>query len=109
MAGTGDRRCLVICSGGLDSTTAAAHAYHLDGRKPVLLYFKYGCHAEDREAEAVARVAEALDAPYVCCEIDWLRTIGGSTLTDRTQTIAGPIEGAEFPYEWVPARNLVFV
>lgn len=100
-------RCLVICSGGLDSTTAAAHALFVDRRRPILLHFKYGCRAESREAEAVENVAAALGVEHVFASLSWLKEIGGSTLTDPHAVIAGAVEGAEFPHEWVPARNLV--
>jgi 7-cyano-7-deazaguanine synthase len=93
----------------LDSTTAAAHARFVDGRDLVLLHFRYGCRAEAREVEAVRNVAAALGVPHVVSEISWLRELGGSRLTDPDAPIAGPIEGAEFPYEWVPARNLVMI
>jgi 7-cyano-7-deazaguanine synthase len=101
--------CIVICSGGLDSTTAAAHARFVDKRDVTLLHFRYHCRAESREVEAVRRIADALDSNYVICEMDWLKQIGGSHLTDEQAPIAGPREGAEFPHEWVPARNLVFI
>jgi 7-cyano-7-deazaguanine synthase len=104
-----DNRCIVICSGGLDSTTAATHALKVDGRRPLLLHFRYGCRAEEREVEAVRNVAAALQIDYLIADLTWLKDLGGSTLTDAQAPIAGPIEGAEFPHEWVPARNLVMV
>jgi 7-cyano-7-deazaguanine synthase len=103
------RPCLVICSGGLDSTTAAAHARFVDGRTPVLLHFRYGCRAEAREVEAVQRVADHIGGECVFSDLSWLREVGGSTLTHPGSEIAGPIEGAEYPHEWVPARNLVMI
>lgn len=103
------RSCLVICSGGLDSTTAAAHASSIDGRHPILLHFRYGCRAEPREMEAVKRVASTLGGEFVLEELSWLRDLGASRLTDPGSQISGAIEGAEYPYEWVPARNLVMV
>lgn len=102
-------RCVVVCSGGLDSTTAAAHAHYVDGRIPVLLHFRYGCRAEEREVEAVKNIASVLKAECVFGDITWLKELGGSRLTDFNAPIAGPIEGAEYPYEWVPARNLVMI
>lgn len=104
-----DNRCLVVCSGGLDSTTAAAHALSVDGRQPILLHFRYGCRAEAREVEAVRNVASALGVEHLVVEISWLGQLGGSSLTDPRAPIAGPIEGAEYPHEWVPARNLLMI
>src|SRR4051794_19488437 len=105
--GTMDNRCVVICSGGLDSTTAAAHARLIDGKKPILLHFRYGCMAESKEVEAVSRIAEYLGGECVFADLYWLKQLGRSSLTDFARPIAGPREGAEFPNEWVPARNLV--
>lgn len=104
-----DRHCLVICSGGLDSTTAAAHARYIDGRSPILLHFRYGCRAESREVEAVRNIASVLEGECVFADLTWLKELGGSRLTDPNAPIAGPIEGAEYPHEWVPARNLVMI
>ena len=102
-------RCVVICSGGLDSTTAAAHARLVDQLEVTLLHFRYHCRAQSREVEAVQNVAGALRAQLVLCDLDWLKAVGGSPLTDETTVISGPIEGAEYPHEWVPARNLLFL
>jgi len=104
-----NQRCIVICSGGLDSTTAAAHALHLDRCEPILLHFRYGCRAEAREVEAVRNVAAALGVEQVTVDLSWLKQLGGSTLTDPGAQIAGPIAGAEYPHEWVPARNLLMI
>ena len=104
-----ETQCVVVCSGGLDSTTAATHALKVDGRKPLLLHFRYGCRAEDREMEAVRNVAAALQVDYLIVDLTWLKDLGGSTLTNPQAPISGPIEGAEFPHEWVPARNLVMI
>lgn len=104
-----DNRCLIICSGGLDSTTVAAHARYVEKRDPILLHFQYGCRAEPKEMEAVSNIAAALDCECIFSDLSWLKTLGGSRLTDPDSPIAGSIEGAEFPYEWVPARNLVMI
>jgi 7-cyano-7-deazaguanine synthase in queuosine biosynthesis len=55
-------KCVVICSGGLDSTTAAAHAKIVDGYDAILLHFRYRCRAETSEERAVRCVAEVLNA-----------------------------------------------
>lgn len=104
-----DNRCVVVCSGGLDSTTAAAHALKVDGRQPLLMHFRYGCRAEAREVEAVKNVASVLGAEHMIVEFPWLGKLGGSSLTVAGAEIAGPIEGAESPHEWVPARNLLMI
>jgi len=104
-----DRRCVIICSGGLDSTTVAAHARYIDGLSPILLHFLYGCRAESPEVDAVKRIASALECECMFANIAWLKELGNSRLTDPNASIAGAIEGAEYPHEWVPARNLLMV
>ena len=103
------KKCVVICSGGLDSTTAAAHAYKVDGREPILMHFRYGCRAEAQEVEAVQKIAAALGGECIFSDLGWLKAVGGSRLTNPEAQISGPVEGAEYPHEWVPARNLVMV
>jgi 7-cyano-7-deazaguanine synthase len=75
----------------------------------LLLHFRYGCRAEAREVEAVRNIANALESPYEFADLTWLNKLGGSRLTDPSSPIAGPLEGAEYPHEWVPARNLVMI
>lgn len=104
-----NNKCLVICSGGLDSTTAAAHAKFVDKRELYLLYFTYGCHAEQSELKSIKEIAEAINTELIVQNISWLKDIGGSTLIDTKADIKNGIEGAEYPYEWVPARNLMFI
>jgi 7-cyano-7-deazaguanine synthase len=41
--------------------------------------------------------------------IDYHRFTGGSPLFDPGAAISGPITGAEFAKEWVPARNLLMI
>jgi 7-cyano-7-deazaguanine synthase len=101
------KRALIICSGGLDSTTAARWA-QLQGYEITLLHFQYGCRAEARETQAVKNIAEALGCDYRIEDLAWLARLGGSSLTDRTREITKNEVSAEFPHEWVPARNLIF-
>ena len=102
-------RVLAVCSGGLDSTTAATHALRVDGCETVLLYFQYGCRAEQREIEAVRRIATALDIEARFEDMRWLARIGGSTLTRPDGELADGEDGAQYAHEWVPARNLLMI
>ena len=103
------KKCIVICSGGLDSTTAAAHAKHIDGKDVILMHFEYGCLAAPCERKAIKEISFILDTEYVFHDIKWLSALGGSSLTEKNSKITGPIEGAEYPHEWVPARNFLFL
>lgn len=102
---------LVVCSGGLDSTTVATLAAK-ECDTLMLLHFLYSCKAEDREVVAVAEVTKQLAARYPLKRIEyqlvdmsWLGKLGGSSLTDPLRTVAAGEAGAEFAHEWVPARN----
>lgn len=101
------RRALVVASGGLDSTVAAALAA-AQGVEVTLLHFRYGCSAEDREVRAVREVADALGCVVRFLPLGWLKALGGSALTTDGE-IAPAEVGAEYPHEWVPARNMVMI
>lgn len=102
-----NKRALVICSGGLDSTTTAKWA-QLQGYQITLLHFLYQCRAETREVEAVTSIARALNCDYRIEDLEWLGRLGGNPLTDPSIPLQSGEAGAEFAHEWVPARNLVF-
>jgi 7-cyano-7-deazaguanine synthase len=106
-----DRPAIVLCSGGLDSTTCLAIA-RAEGYAPLYsLCFDYG-QRHRVELEAARRIAEAFAvAEHRVIRID-LAQFGGSALT-------GPIPvpkdrdpaamGGEIPITYVPARNTIFL
>jgi 7-cyano-7-deazaguanine synthase len=106
------KNCLVICSGGLDSTVVATK-YAREGHNVTLLHFTYGCKAQMNEVQAVKKIADALgcQVKYVDMSSMFLGDIGGSPLLDdrNIEHSKGGIAGAEYAIEWVPARNLVFL
>lgn len=103
-------RAVVLLSGGVDSTTAAALTAR-DGFALHALTFAYG-QRHAAEVEAARRVARALGvARHEVLTID-LRAFGGSALTadiavpkDRTPAAIG----ADIPVTYVPARNTIFL
>lgn len=100
-------KALIICSGGLDSVVVASilkKDYDI-----TLLYFKYGCRAENREIKAVEQLANHFNCPYEICDISFLGKLGGSSLTERTIDLADGKDGAEHAKDWVPARNTVLI
>ncbi len=105
-------RALVVCSAGLDSTTAAK--VMLDkGYDVTLLHFKYRHRAEEREAQHVKTIADFFGCELMMVETDVFKNvIKHSRLTETLEEIehgrAGEA-GAEFAHEWVPARNLIFL
>jgi len=101
-------RAVVLLSGGLDSTTAAALAKR-EGWDLYGLTIRYGqMHA--REVEAARRVAAALAFErHVELSID-LAAFGGSSLTgDGAIPKDRPLDAPGIPSTYVPARNTVFL
>jgi 7-cyano-7-deazaguanine synthase len=103
-------RAVVLASGGLDSTVAAAVARR-DGFELYLLTVAYRQrHAV--EVERAGQVAAALGAKqHLVLNVD-LRALGGSALTgelavpkNRTETE----RGRGIPVTYVPGRNLIFL
>ena len=102
------RDCVILLSGGLDSFTAGAIA-RADGFRLHALTIRYGQrHAV--ELEAARRVAGALGVErHVELDVD-LSAFGGSSLTtDAPVPKDRPIDAADIPSTYVPARNTVFL
>jgi 7-cyano-7-deazaguanine synthase len=99
---------VLLLSGGLDSYTAGAIA-RADGYRLHALTIRYGQrHAQ--ELEAARAVAAALEvARYVVIDVD-LAAFGGSSLTSAAPVPKDrPLDTAEIPSTYVPARNTVFL
>ena len=97
---------IVLLSGGLDSTVAAAMS-HAAGHPLIALTIDYN-QRHRIELAAAARVAAALGIErHIILPLD-LRQFGGSALTAN---IAVPKDGVQpgIPVTYVPARNTVFL
>ncbi len=102
------RKAVVLLSGGLDSSTAAAIAKD-EGFTPCALSFSYG-QRHKRELESARAVARHLGIKeHLVMSFD-MGLIGGSALTSSIPVPKGaaPAEGA-IPPTYVPARNTVFL
>jgi 7-cyano-7-deazaguanine synthase len=101
-------KAIVLLSGGLDSATAAAQAI-ADGYTAIALSFHYG-QRHDRELEAARNIATHLGIQdHVVMAVN-LAQWGGSSLTDRNETL--PLDGIQsevIPSTYVPGRNTVFI
>lgn len=114
-----NNKAVVVFSGGLDSTTVATLLCEDPEITDItLLYFTYGCLAENKELKAVHDIKDFLSIRYPkknisleVADLSWISKIGGSTLTDPEQhrNIAVGDAGVETHSEWVPARNLVMM
>ena len=106
----GERRAVVLLSGGLDSTTVAAMARE-QGFQVYALSFDYGQNHKI-ELESAQRVAAKLGVQrHAIVKVD-LRSFGGSALTSEQPVpkhrTAEEI-GHGVPVTYVPARNTVFL
>jgi 7-cyano-7-deazaguanine synthase len=99
---------VVLLSGGLDSYTAAAIA-RAEGFRLYALTVRYG-QKHAREIEAARAVAASLGvARHIELDVN-LASFGGSSLTsDAPVPKDRPIDPAEIPSTYVPARNTVFL
>jgi 7-cyano-7-deazaguanine synthase len=99
---------VVLLSGGLDSYTAAAIA-RADGFRLYALTISYG-QRHAREIGAARAVARALGVErHIELDVN-LAAFGGSSLTtDAPVPKDRPIDPAEIPSTYVPARNTVFL
>jgi 7-cyano-7-deazaguanine synthase len=103
-------KAVVLLSGGLDSSTAAALA-RSEGFALYTLAFDYG-QRHRRELEAAAAVSRALGVvDHRVVRFD-LRAFGGSALTDDIPVPhdrAVEDMGHDIPVTYVPGRNLIFL
>lgn len=103
-------KAVCLLSGGLDSTVAAAWAkqrYDIS-----VLHIGYGQRAQLRERAAAQAVAAALGADeFVATDFTFLKTLGGSALTDPAIAIPeGRLSSpGEIPITQVPFRNGIFL
>jgi 7-cyano-7-deazaguanine synthase len=100
--------CVLLLSGGLDSFTAGAIA-RAEGFRLNALTIRYG-QRHAAELDAARRVARVLGADrHVELDVD-LSAFGGSSLTsDAPVPKDRPLDVADIPSTYVPARNTVFL
>ena len=102
----GERKAVVMLSGGLDSATVLAMARE-QGYAVYALSFDYG-QRHRSELQAAARVASALGVcEHRTINLD-LSGWGGSALTDHKIAVPTAL-AAGIPVTYVPARNTIFL
>jgi 7-cyano-7-deazaguanine synthase len=101
--------CVVLFSGGLDSTTVLYWAV-ARFRDVHALTFDYG-QRHRLEVRLARRAARRLNIPITVLKVDF-RSIGGSALTDPARPLPGlkaSLRRASPPATYVPFRNGVFL
>ena len=99
---------LAIClvSGGMDSCVAAAIA-QTENEQLAFLHVSYGQRTEQRERRAFEQLADHFGVAFrLAVSIEYLTSIGGSSLTDPTIPVSlGQTNAAGIPTSYVPFRN----
>lgn len=99
------KRCIVILSGGIDSTTVA-YWVEEQGYEVHAITFNYGQIAT-REIEHATRIAQELDIPIKVIDLSTLKKIfvGVTALCDKTMQMPSKFN----PTLIVPFRNAIFL
>ncbi len=102
-------KAVILLSGGMDSLVTAAIA----ARECEQLYFlhvNYGQRTEQKELECFQHLVDFYQpAGTLVTSIDYLRQIGGSSLTDRSIQVSDYSDSAEMPSSYVSFRNAHFL
>ncbi|GLO64568.1 MULTISPECIES: 7-cyano-7-deazaguanine synthase QueC [Oceanobacillus] len=102
------KKAIVILSGGLDSTTCMGVAKEA-GYDIYPITFHYG-QRHDREIENAKKVASYFDAAeHKVFSLEFLKEIGGSSLTDQLMEVNQEGVGEDVPNTYVPGRNTIFL
>ncbi|WP_440991445.1 7-cyano-7-deazaguanine synthase QueC [Haloarchaeobius baliensis] len=104
---TGQRRAVILASGGMDSATAASLAADR-GYELCLLHTSYGQNTQHREFECAESLSTELDAvvDFLHVETGHLQAIGGSSLTDDGMAVEdADLDADAVPSSYVPFRN----
>lgn len=101
-------KAVMILSGGLDSTTCMGLADEA-GYELYPLTFDYG-QRHNIELQCASRVAAHYQVKdHRIVELNFLRQIGGSALTDAGMDVPTGGLSEEIPITYVPGRNLLFL
>ncbi len=98
---------IVLASGGMDSCVTAAIA--AQEHELAMLHVNYGQRTEKREETAFLDICDFFEVPEKrrwITNIDHLKIIGGSSLTDdRISVTRADLQSQEVPSSYVPFRN----
>jgi 7-cyano-7-deazaguanine synthase len=99
-------KSIVLLSGGMDSTLTAVIARNESGELAAL-HLNYRHRTERRELQAFNDVADSLGiSQRLVVDIEFLRHIGGSSLTDKMIDVTkADLTATDVPSSYVPFRN----
>src|SRR5579883_3282875 len=106
-------KAVVLVSGGMDSCVTAAIA--CTSHRPAFLHASYGQRTQRRERVAFDAIADFFNvSERLVVQLDHLKTIGGSALTDDKIPIPegqqnAPVDSSSIPVTYVPFRNAHFL
>ena len=103
---SGNDLAVVLLSGGLDSCVTMAIA--MQTYNVALLHVGYSQRTQTREYNtfrSIARFYKIPETRTLAIELDFLRKIGGSSLTDHTIPVDKDNTNVDIPTSYVPFRN----
>ena len=101
------KTCLVLFSGGQDSTTCLYWA-KTQWENVAVLNIEYG-QRHAIEIEAAVRIAHLAKVPYHSFETNLFQRIGGSVLVEEGDISAQHKTANSLPASFVPGRNIIFL
>jgi 7-cyano-7-deazaguanine synthase len=102
-----NRACLVVFSGGQDSTTCLHWALRAFSAVEAV-FFDYG-QRHKSEILAAQAIAWRVRIPMRIFRLDFFREMKGNALIDHSIPILMPTTGGSLPNTFVPGRNLLFL
>ena len=102
-------KVVCLCSGGLDSTTAASIAKK-EGGEIHLFHILYGQKAEQRELMAIEKISQFFNAEVKVVRTDLFQNISPLTTAQASIPVGDKVDLDDYstPSTWVYCRNLVF-
>src|SRR5579883_231794 len=99
-------KSIVLLSGGMDSTLTATIALR-ESDAVAALHLNYRHRTEQRELRAFRDVCDDLRIDErLVVDIEFLRRIGGSSLTDSSISVSkADLKATNIPSSYVPFRN----
>lgn len=103
-----NKKCVSICSAGMDSTTAACVMKYF-GFDITLMHFDYGNRAAEAENFYIKKIADKLEVNLELVNSSYIGKLGGSPLTNSEIYLPKGRDSVQSSQCWVPARNVVFI